>query len=95
MAKIRLQTRYTLLCYIIQFTAGGGEGDICEENGLRRVGQRVKEALAGEVLRVGCVRLAEAEETAVCVCAAVGVDLLRLPEGGPGVRPAGVEGGVG
>ena len=52
--------------------AGGGEGDICEENGLRRVGQRVKEALAGEVLRVGCVRLAEAEETAVCVCAAVG-----------------------
>ena len=56
--------------------AGGGEGDICEENGLRRVGQRVKEALAGEVLRVGCVRLAEAEETAVCVCAAVGVCLL-------------------
>ena len=40
--------------------AGGGEGDVCEKNGLRRVGQRVKEALAGEVLRVGCVRLAEA-----------------------------------
>ena len=40
--------------------AGGGEGDVCEENGLRRVCQRVKEALAGEVLRVGCVRLAEA-----------------------------------
>ena len=74
--------------------AGGGEGDVCEENGLRRVGQRVKEALAGEVLRVGRVRLAEAEETAVCVRAAVGVDLLRLPEGGPGVRPAGVEGEV-
>ena len=59
--------------------AGGGEGDVCEENGLRRVGQRVKEALAGEVLRVGRVRLAEAEETAVCVRAAVGLDLLRLP----------------
>ena len=40
--------------------AGGGEGDVCEKNGLRRVGQRVEEALAGEVLRVGRVRLAEA-----------------------------------
>lgn len=94
MAKIRLQTRYTLLCYIIQFTAGGGEGDVCEENGLRRVGQRVEEAFTGEILRIGRVRLTEAEEAAVCVRALVGVDLLRLPEGGPGVRPAGVEGEV-
>lgn len=47
--------------------AGGGEGDVCEENGLGRVGQRVEEALAGEVLRIGRVRLTEAEEAAVRV----------------------------
>ena len=57
--------------------AGGGEGDVCEENGLRRVGQRVEEALTGEVLRIGRVWSAEAEETAVRVRALVGVDLLR------------------
>ena len=28
MAKIRLQTRYTLLCYIIQFTATGLKGHV-------------------------------------------------------------------
>lgn len=32
--------------------AGGGEGDVCEENGLRRVGQRVEEAFTGEILRI-------------------------------------------
>lgn len=61
--------------------AGGGEGDVCEENGLRRVGQRVEEAFTGEILRIGRVRLTEAEEAAVCVRAVVGVDLLCLPEG--------------
>lgn len=48
MAKIRLQTRYTLLCYIIQFTAARLKCHIKNANLTLRY--RSKEALSTEIL---------------------------------------------
>lgn len=96
MAKIRLQTRYTLLCYIIQFTAARLKGDVREKHRLSGDGQRLEEAAAGEILRVGVVRLAETEEAAVRFNGAVvGVDLLRHAERRPRIRPAGIKRSMG
>ena len=49
MAKIRLQTRYTLLCYIIQFTASWFKCHI--ENSNLRSGNRCKKTSARKILR--------------------------------------------
>ena len=52
MAKIRLQTRYTLLCYIIQFTASRLKGHIRKEQTAFLVGQGIEKRFADEILRV-------------------------------------------
>ena len=62
MAKIRLQTRYTLLCYIIQFTASRLEGHIGQEHGaLAGNGQGLEVGLAGKVPGIGVIGRADAE----------------------------------
>ena len=57
MAKIRLQTRYTLLCYIIQFTAAGFKGHIVNTDLLRR--KRCEIALPDKVFRKGVIGCAD------------------------------------
>ena len=75
------------------------EGDVGDELCLCRIGQRVQVGLAREVLRVGVVGVAQAEDAAVGlgvfeIQRVVGVHLQHHAEGGPGVGPAGVEGHV-
>ena len=48
-------------------TAAGLEGDIGDELGLRGVGQRIEVRAPREVLRIGVVGGAQAEQTAVCL----------------------------
>ena len=72
------------------------KGDVGDELRLRRVGQRVQVRLAREVLRVGVIGIAQAEDAAVSlgvlnIHRVVGVHLQHHAEGGPGVGPAGVE----
>ena len=61
------------------------------------IGERLKIALADEILAKGHVGLAESKEAAVTVgaCGVVGIDFLCHVEGRPGVGPAGVESGMG
>ena len=53
MAKIRLQTRYTLLCYIIQFTAAGFEGHVGHGQPVLRLRQGIQVGTADKVAGIG------------------------------------------
>lgn len=96
MAKIRLQTRYTLLCYIIQFTAARLKGHIVDAYLLG--GQRRQVAFAAEKLRIAVVGRADGENHGGGV-GTLGVggfflrpNFLGHVEGCPGLGPARIEG---
>ena len=62
MAKIRLQTRYTLLCYIIQFTAAGSKGDVGGKEPALRVGEGVQKGIPDKILGKGRVGRARTKD---------------------------------
>ena len=98
MAKIRLQTRYTLLCYIIQFTAAGFKGYI-EYFDLRR-GNRRKIALPAEILCETVIGRSDGKyHTVLMTLLFVGAflvcpDILCHAERRPCFRPARIKCGV-